>query len=132
MSKEEIQNILSGIRDYNHTHPQESTTQRYIQNNFMVFKRSSESQQWNRDIILTFLSKAMMNGYQGIHFISIKYLASISLILEHYFGEDHYLSYRECHQHGKIVLHPNYEKLGVDPVKEIKHSFPGYADFCFD
>lgn len=132
MSSEEIFNILDRVSEYNNQTPDKTTTDIYISRNFHMFLQSPERQKWNKEIILQFLEKALMSGYHGMHFISSKYTPSIDLILEYFFGPDHYIAHRHCDIHNQIILHPCYDKLQIKPMSKLRVSFDNFADFCFE
>ena len=129
MSKQDIMTILEQVRKYNQDNPELNI---YIQHNFISFLRSKECSLWNKDIILSFLQKALLKGFHGIHFISSLYIPSIELILTHYFGNDNYIAYKICEKHNKICLYPNYKKLNIPPNDILKPSYDEIADFCFE
>lgn len=116
---------------------------------FQKFLMSHQITLWNKDIILSRLKTAFSKGFHGIHFIEAQYEPCIKEILNYYFnGKEHYLGYRVCETHHKIVLQPNYNKLGINPVQTLRPSFSidvdiyigeykqgssnTYADFCFE
>lgn len=143
-TRQEILSLLQEIKDHNHSSQNKKTCDEYKLYYFHKYLRSNESQQWNKEIIFHFLKKAFSKGFHGIHFVSVIYEPCMDLILEKYFGADHYLGYRVCQKHDKIVLTPNYEKLKIDPnsylipsfVSDVNLKYPfvheTYADFCFE
>ena len=134
-TRNEIMDIITSLCDPDIHHS-------YRRHKFEAFLRSREKTQWTRDIILGFLRTAFSKGYHGIHFVSDDYLSCIEEILVHYFGNDHFLAYRLCRSHHKIILLPNYDKLGVKPHEQLQPSAfwkdhnmeepTAYADFCFE
>lgn len=141
-TKHEVLSLLEETKAYNESN-EKKTDEIYKNFYFQKYLISRTSQEWNKEIILNFLKKAFSKGFHGIHFIGLEYEPCIDLILEKYFGIDHYIGYRVCKTHNKIILTPNYSKLEINPTSYLIPSFvenklkypynsETFADFCFE
>lgn len=140
-TKHEVLSLLEEIKTYNES-SENKTDEAYKYFYFQKYLRCHGKQEWNKEIILDFLKKAFSKGFHGIHFIALEYEPCIDMILEKYFGTDHYIGYRVCKTHDKIILTPNYAKLEINPNSYLTPSFAEsklkcpynsgtFADFCF-
>lgn len=134
--------ILDNVKRLN-DNPETHTSIAFKNHILEKFKNSEEIHNWNAKIIMHFLTKALEKGYHGFHFISDGYLCCVDDILKHYLGDDHYMAYRHCKIHHKIILLPDYNRLGVRPMDYLRESyttspkmFPytetAMASFCFE
>jgi hypothetical protein len=128
-----------------HVQNKNDTESKYKQFYLEKFLKSDEYDLWNKEVIYQKLQTAFSVRFHGIHFIDITYEPCIEEILDVYFNkQEHYLSYRKCLTHKKLILYPNYEKLKMNPTKILQPSYcvnsklnpydcsEPFVDFCFE